>query len=170
MLSLITSAVDDNIILSVIYEYGEIPSTKFLWDVLEMKHSLKEGNDAEDIALDNDPIFGCETEDAMMGDECVSVIETCNDENTCIIVESKSFPDVEPESFPDAEIKFDETYISHDEWINLMIEKHLIDELLLGENMESVQTLIHTNFYTPSQSTFVIRYRKFNHVRGYLFF
>ena len=29
-LSLITSAVDDNIIFSIIYEYGEIPSTKFL--------------------------------------------------------------------------------------------------------------------------------------------
>ena len=32
-LSLITSALDDNIILSIIYEYGEILSTKFLWDV-----------------------------------------------------------------------------------------------------------------------------------------
>ena len=98
-----------------------------------MKYCLNEGNDAEYISLDNDPIFDCETEDAMMGDACVSVIETCNDENTSIIVEAKSFPDVEPESFPDAEIKFDETYISHDEWINLMIEKHKIDELLFGE-------------------------------------
>lgn len=132
-LSLITSAVDDNIIFSIIYEYGEIPSTKFLWDVLEMKNCLNKGNDATDIALDNDPVFYCETEDAMMGDACVSVIETCNDENTSIIVEPESFHDVEPESFPDAEIKFDETYISHDEWINLMIEKHQIDELLFGE-------------------------------------
>ena len=124
-LSLITSAVDDNIIFNIIYEYGEISSTKFLWDVLEMKHCLNKGNDATDIALDNDPIFDCETEDAVMGDKCVSVIETCNDENTSIIVE--------PESFPDAEIKFNETYISHDERINLMIEKHQIDELLFGE-------------------------------------
>lgn len=74
VLSLVTSAVDDNIILSIIYEYGEIPSTKFLWDVLEMKYCLNEGNDAEDISFDNDPIFDCETEDAIMGDECVSVI------------------------------------------------------------------------------------------------
>lgn len=90
-----------------------------------MKYCLNEGNDAKDIALDNDPIFDCKTKDAMMGDECVCVIEICDDENTSIIVE--------PESFPDAEIKFDETYILHDEWINLMIEKHLVDELLFGE-------------------------------------
>ena len=32
-LSLIKSALHDNIILSIIYEYGEILSTKFLWDV-----------------------------------------------------------------------------------------------------------------------------------------
>ena len=91
VLSLITSAVDGNIILSIIYEYGEIPSTTFLWDVLEMKYYLNEGNDVEDIALDNDPIFDCETEDEMMGDECVFVIETCNDEKTSIIVELESF-------------------------------------------------------------------------------
>ena len=30
-------------------------------------------------------------------------------------------------------MKFVETYICHDQWINLMIEKHLIDELLFGE-------------------------------------
>ena len=90
-----------------------------------MKHCLNERNDAEDIVLENDPIFDCEIEDAMLGDECVSVTETCDDENTFIIIE--------PESFPDAEIKFDETYIPHEEWINLMIEKLLIDELLFGE-------------------------------------
>lgn len=90
-----------------------------------MKYYVNEGNDAKSISLKNDPIFDCETKDEMMGDECVSVTETCDDENTSIIVE--------PKSFPDAEIKFDETYIPHDEWINLMIEKHLIDELLFGE-------------------------------------
>jgi len=90
-----------------------------------MKHCLNERNDAEDIVLENDPIFDCEIEDAMLGDECVSVTETCDDENTSIIVE--------PEIFPNTEFKFDETYIPHDEWINLMIEKHLIDELLFGE-------------------------------------
>ena len=40
------------------------------------------------------------------------------------------------ESFPDAEtyeVKFYENYVSHDEWINLMHEKNLIDELLFGE-------------------------------------
>jgi len=90
-----------------------------------MKYCLNESNDAEDIALKNDPILDCETENAMIGDECIPVTETCDDENTSIIVE--------PESFPHAEIKFDETYIPHNEWINLMIEKHLIGELLFGE-------------------------------------
>lgn len=124
-LSLITSEVDDNIIFSIIYEYEEILSTKFLRDVLEMKYCLNEGNDAGDIALENDPIFDCETKDAIMGDECVPVTEICDDENTSIIAEL--------ESFTDAEIKFDETYIAHNEWINLMIEKQRIDELLFGE-------------------------------------
>ncbi|MCY6524875.1 hypothetical protein, partial [Actinobacillus pleuropneumoniae] len=81
---LITSALDDNIILIIIYKYGEILSTKFLWDVLELKHYLNEGNDAKDIALENDNIFDCETEEAMIGDECVFVTETCDDESTSI--------------------------------------------------------------------------------------
>ena len=38
ILSLITSALDDSIILSIIYEHGEILSTKLLWDILEMKY------------------------------------------------------------------------------------------------------------------------------------
>lgn len=117
-LSLITSAIDDNIIRNIIYEYGEILSTKFLWDVLEMKYCLNEGNDAKDIAFENDPIFDYGTEDAMMGDECVFVTKTCDDENTSVIVE--------PVIFLDAEIKFDETYIPHDDWINLMIENILL--------------------------------------------
>lgn len=87
-----------------------------------MKHCLNEGNDVEDIALQNDPIFDCETEDAMMGNECVPVTETFFNENTSIIVE--------PEIFLDVEINFYETYIHHDDLINLMIEKHLIDEFL----------------------------------------
>lgn len=83
------------------------------------------GNDDGDIALENDPIFDCETEDAIMGDECVPITEICDDENTSIIVEL--------ESLTDEEINFDETYIPHNEWINLMIEKQRIDELLFGE-------------------------------------
>lgn len=31
------------------------------------------------------------------------------------------------------EVKFDDNYVSHDEWLNMMHEKHLIDELLFGE-------------------------------------
>lgn len=63
-----------------------------------MKYCLNEGNDVEDISLENDPIFDYGVEDAMMGDECVSLTETCDDENTSIIVQ--------PEIFPDAEINF----------------------------------------------------------------
>lgn len=57
--------------------------------------------------------------------ECVPVTEICDDENTSIIAELESLTDVE--------IKFDETYIPHNEWINLIIEKQRIDELLFGE-------------------------------------
>ena len=32
-------------------------------------------------------------------------------------------------------VKFDENYVSHEEWFNLMHEKHLIDELLFGERI-----------------------------------
>ena len=31
------------------------------------------------------------------------------------------------------ELKFDENYLSHEEWFNLMHIKHLIDEFLFGE-------------------------------------
>lgn len=82
------------------------------------RSELNKGNETGDIALENDPLFDCENEDAMMGDECVFVTETCDDENTSIIVE--------PESFPDVEIKFDETYIPHDEWINLMMMNYCL--------------------------------------------
>jgi len=31
------------------------------------------------------------------------------------------------------EVKFDDNYVSHDEWLNMMHEKHLIDQLLFVE-------------------------------------
>jgi hypothetical protein len=36
------------------------------------------------------------------------------------------------------EVKFDENYSSHEEWSNLLHEKHLIDELLFGEKRSSI--------------------------------
>ena len=35
------------------------------------------------------------------------------------------------------EVKFDENYSSHEEWSNLLHEKHLIDDFLFGEKRSS---------------------------------
>ena len=144
-LHLIKIALDENILFNILHEYGEIQSAKVLWDILEMKYNLNEGENDEFIALENDDcasslITDSETKDdnvkyAMMDDEFVPVIDikTCDDEVTTISVESKTFYE---ESFTDVEtfeVKFDENYVSHDEWINQMHEKHLIDEFLFGE-------------------------------------
>lgn len=99
-----------------------------------MKYCLNEGNAAGDIALENDPIFDCETEDEIMGDECVPVTEICDDENTSIIIELESLTDVE--------IKFDETYIPHNEWINLIIEKQVLMNYCLVRRKAYLHTLI----------------------------
>jgi len=144
-LHLIISTLDENILFSILHEYGEIQNAKVLWDILEMKYNLNENENDESIVLENDDcafslIIDCETEDgkievAMMDDECVPVveIETCDAEETTIDVEYEYFYE---ESLPDAEtheVKFDENYVSHEEWFNLMRENHLIDDLLIGE-------------------------------------
>lgn len=135
-LHLITSAWDENILFSILHEYGEIQNGKVLWYILEINYTLNEAKDDESIVLENDDcsfslIIACETEycnivTAMMDDECVTVIdiETCDDEY--LYEESLS----NEETY---EVKFDENYVSHEEWFNLMHENNLIGELLFGE-------------------------------------
>lgn len=145
ILHLITSALDEKILFSILYEYGEIQNEKVLWDILEMKYSLNESEDDEGIPFENDNyafsfITDFETKDGniealMMDDECMLVFDIgiCDDEETTIDVESE-FSYEEILSYAKTyEVKFDENYVSHEEWINMMHEKHLIDDFLFGE-------------------------------------
>jgi hypothetical protein len=66
-------------------------------------------------ALFSDLVNSNEIDD---GDECVTI-----DEAPC-------------ESLVNL-VKFDENYSSHEEWSNLLHEKHIIDELLFGEKTNS---------------------------------
>lgn len=71
----------------------------------------------------------------MMDDECVPLtyIERCDHEETTIDVESKYFYEESLSGAKMYEIKFDDNYVSHEEWFNLMYEHHLIDEFLFGD-------------------------------------
>lgn len=40
-LFLIISALDENILSNILYEFGEICDAKILWDILEMKYSME---------------------------------------------------------------------------------------------------------------------------------
>jgi hypothetical protein len=151
-LQLIISAVDENILSSILREFGEIPSAKIFWDILEMKYSMKWSEKTEvdeDIVVENDDcveIFVTEIEIendsieiAMIDDESVFVADKDKCKKTHeneILMEESLF---ETKTY---EVKFDENYSSHEEWSNLLHEKHLIDELLFGEKRSSIAYVI----------------------------
>jgi hypothetical protein len=87
-LQLIISALDENILSSILGEFGEVYSAKIFWDILEMKYSMKwsEKDEVdEDIVVENDDcveifVTEIETENgsieiAMIDDESVSVAD-----------------------------------------------------------------------------------------------
>jgi hypothetical protein len=53
-LQLIISAVDENILSSILLEFGEVPSAKIFWDILEMKKWSENVEVHEDIVVEND--------------------------------------------------------------------------------------------------------------------
>jgi hypothetical protein len=60
------------------------------------------------------------------------------DEDKCKIThENESHMEESVFETKTCEVKFDEKYSSHEEWSNLLHEKHLIDELFLGEKRSS---------------------------------
>lgn len=107
-LLLIILTLDENFLSSILHEFGEVCDAKMFLDILEMKYNMKwsEKVEVDESVLENDDcsfslITDCETEDgnieaAMMDDECVPVIdiETCDDEETTIDVESEYFYEV----------------------------------------------------------------------------
>lgn len=139
-LYLVSSALDNDILSDVLYEFGEIEKAKMFWDILEMKFSVRRSKIAEakinnitavensecivslvtEIKTRNDCI-----EIAMIDDESVYVAY-CDNENENLVEEGL----FEGETY---EVRFDKDNLSHEEWSNLMHEKHFIDELLFGE-------------------------------------
>jgi hypothetical protein len=81
-LQLIISAVDENILSSILREFGEIPSAKIFWDILEMKKWSENVEVDEGIVVENGDcveslITRTETENdiievAMINEESVS--------------------------------------------------------------------------------------------------
>jgi len=132
---------------SILREFGEVYSAKIFWDILEMKYSMKwsEKDEVdEDIVVENDDcvesfVTEIETENgsieiAMIDDESVFVADKdkckTTHENESLMEESL----FETKTY---EVKFDENYSSHEEWSNILHEKHLINELLFGEKRSS---------------------------------
>ena len=95
----------------------------------------------------------------MMDDECVVVveIEKFDDEERSIVLVFEMFYE---ESFLDAqtyEVKLDEIYLFHDEWINMMNEKHIFDNFLFGEK-ESLSPDIDQTHENMFAATKLIKY------------
>ena len=121
-LFLIISALDENILSNILYEFGERRDAKIFWDILEMKYSM-EGS--EKAKVDGVVAKGVCVESIIAGIKAESMYLADNR----VVCDFKETPcDAEI-----CEVKFDDNYVSHDEWLNMMHEKHLIDELLFGE-------------------------------------
>ena len=173
-LYLVSSTLNNEILSTLLYEFGEIENAKIFWDILEMKYSEKGINTLQHSAFEE--AYVCETELSQI------VVNELNDEHETnaskyeetseidgedvefhcaqshvnnddylegFVIETK----MENESFDDKseslveedlfeaetyEVSFDEDNSSHEEWSNLMHEKHLIDELLFGEKSGSL--------------------------------
>jgi len=128
-LFLIISALDEIILSNILYEFGEIRDAKIFWDILEMKYSM-EGS--EKVEVDEGVVGDCvESIIAGIKGESMSLTDNsiaCDSEEiTC---------DAETD-----EVKYDDNYVSHDEWLNMMHEKHLIDELLFGEKNQMQENM-----------------------------
>jgi len=121
-LFLIISALDENILSNILYEFGERRDAKIFWDILEMKYSM-EGS--EKAKVDGVVAKGVCVESIIAGIKAESMYLADN-RVVCDIKETPCDAEI-------CEVKFDDNYVSHDEWLNMMHEKHLIDELLFGE-------------------------------------
>lgn len=123
-LFLIILALDENIFSNILYEFGEICDAKIFWDILEMKYSTEGSEKVED-----------DESGGVKNGDCVESIITGIKTESISVVDNRVACDSE-EITCDAEtyeVKFDDNYVSHEAWFNLMQEKHLINELLFGE-------------------------------------
>jgi len=113
-LFLTISALDENILSNILYEFGEICDAKIFWDILEMKYSM-EGSEKAEI-----------DEGVFAKSDCVeSIIAAIKGESMSLtnnkVCDIKEIP-CDAETY---EVKFDDNYVSHDDWFNMMHEKHL---------------------------------------------
>jgi hypothetical protein len=126
-LYLVSSSLNNGILSALLYEFGEIENAKIFWDILEMKKWSEDVENDDcvehfvaEIETGNDCI-----EIEMIDDESVYIAD-CDNENENLVEEDL----FEGETY---EVIFDEDNSSNEEWLKLMHEKHLIDELLFGE-------------------------------------
>lgn len=124
-LFLIISALDENILSSILNEFGEVFDPKMFWHILEMKYSMKWSHKDEiDEIVDKNS-------------DCVEGIISGIETKSMSLVDNRIACDSQeiPFDAKTSEVKFDENYVSHEEWLCLMHEKQLIDELLFGERI-----------------------------------
>jgi hypothetical protein len=148
-LQLIISAVDENILSSILREFGEIPSAKIFWDILEMKKWSENVEVDEGIVVENGDcvdslVTGTETENdiievAMINEESMSVADskiTFSDlvNSTEIDNGDECITANEPlgESLVNL-VKYDDENFSSECWFHMLQEKKLIDDLLSGK-------------------------------------
>lgn len=117
-LFLIISALDESILSSILNEFGEVFDPKMFWYILETKYSIKwiQKDEIDEIVDCDESII--KTENMLVAEKIVA----CDSEGT-------------PSDAKICEVKYDENYVSHQEWLCLMHERQLIDELLFGERI-----------------------------------
>ena len=137
-------AVDENILSSIFLEFGEVRSPKIFWDILEMKKWSEDVEIHEDIDVENGECIDSLITEIKTGNDCIE-IAMIDDESVFVADKDKCKTTHENESLMEEslfetktyEVKFDENYSSHEEWSNILHEKHLINELLFGEKRSS---------------------------------
>jgi hypothetical protein len=130
-LYLVSSALNNDILSALLYEFGEIENAKMFWNNLEMKFSVRRSK----IAVENGECIDSLITEIKTGNDCIEIamiddesvyVADCDSENENLVEEDL----FEGETY---EVRFDEDNSSNEEWSKLMHEKHLIYELLFGE-------------------------------------
>jgi hypothetical protein len=139
-LQLIMSTLDENILSSILREFGEVSSAKIFWNILEIKYSMKWSENVEvdeGIVVENGDcvdslITGTKNENDIIE------VAMINEETDTKITFSDLVNSTEIDNGDECEylvnlVKYDDENFSSECWFQMLHEKKLIDELLSGK-------------------------------------
>jgi hypothetical protein len=113
-LYLVSSALNNDILSALLYEFGEIENAKMFWNNLEMKFSVRRSK----IVVENGECIDSLITEIKTGNDCIEIamiddesvyVADCDSENENLVEEDL----FEGETY---EVRFDEDNSSNEEW------------------------------------------------------